>query len=48
MANLNVRLTDQEYENIKVDAKNLGLRISDYIRFITKNINIEVNLKNSK
>lgn len=51
LANLNVRMTDEEYEKIKADALTLGFGtedkpgVSDYIRFITKNVKIEVKLK---
>lgn len=48
MATLNVRLTEEEYEKIKSDAEKLGLGISVYIRFITKNIDIKVTLKSDK
>lgn len=45
MATLNVRLSDEDYKRITDDALRLGLSVSDYIRFITKNVKIEVTLK---
>lgn len=47
MANLNVRMSEEEYKKITEDAAKLGLGISDYIRFITRNVKIEVNLERS-
>lgn len=45
MATLNVRLSEQDYKKITDDAEKLGLGISDYIRFITKNVKIAVTIK---
>jgi len=45
MATLNVRLTNEEYSKIKEDAAELGLDISSYIKFITKNVNIKVAIR---
>jgi len=48
---LNVRMTQEEYNKIKEDAVKLGFGtkarpgISDYIRFISKNIKIDVKLQ---
>ena len=45
MAVLNVRMSDEEYKKIVEDAKNLGMSASDYIRFITKNVKIRVEIE---
>ena len=44
MATLNVRLNEEDYKKITEDAVKLGLTVSEYIRFITKNVNINVEL----
>lgn len=44
-ATLNVRMSEEEYIKIKADAEKLGLDISSYIKFITKNVKIDVAIK---
>jgi antitoxin component of RelBE/YafQ-DinJ toxin-antitoxin module len=44
MATLNIRLSKEEHKKITEDAVKLGLTVSEYIRFITKNVNIKVEL----
>lgn len=49
--NLNVRMSEEEYNKIKEDAVKAGFgttkkpNISDYIKFITKNVEISVKIK---
>ena len=45
MATLNVRLSEEDYKKITDDAVTLGLTVSEYIRFITKNVKIKVAIK---
>lgn len=46
MANLNVRMTDKEYKKIEEDSKKVNMSISTYIKFITQNVKIKVEVDN--
>ena len=47
MATLNVRLSEEDYKKITEDAVRLGLTVTEYIRFVTKNVKIEVTIKSN-
>jgi len=42
---IDIRLTEEEKQAIAVKAKNCGLSISDYIRFIALNAKIDVRIE---
>lgn len=42
--NLNVRMTEQEYQEIKVKAGQLGMSISEYVRFVSLHAEVKVEV----
>lgn len=42
------RLTDEEFEFVEERAKKFGISISNYVRLVLLNANIEVNVKIGK
>lgn len=43
--NLNVRMTDEEYQKIKEKADKMGMSISEYVRFISIHADIKVKIR---
>jgi len=46
-SSITIRCTQQEHDNIERKAKQQGMSISEYIRFVSLNAEIEVKAKES-